>query len=93
MLAAEHLLDLARLDLAIQPVQPGLQVIADVFSLTGPIDEYLEVAGLLLQGFRQVEIRLQPPTAAQDILCLFGTFPEIRCGRLGFQCGQFLSYV
>ena len=49
VLAAEHLLDLAGLHLRGKRVERHLELLADLLTLAGPVDQHLEVAHLLVQ--------------------------------------------
>jgi hypothetical protein len=90
VLAAEHLLDLAGLNLLIEEIERLREF--GVHRLAGrrPLDENGQIVTLLPQGGAQLEILLEPPAALQDLLRLGLIFPEIGRGGARLQAVQFV---
>ena len=82
VLAPEHLLNLARVDLRLQLIEPGSQIIRHTLALVGPLDEHVEVLGPSTQGFGKVVVFLQTAAALENLLCRGLIAPEGRSGSL-----------
>ncbi len=80
---AEHLLDLAGLDLGREGVEGGREVVLHRLALVDPIDEDAEVLRLPPQGLGEVAVVLQPPAAPQQVLRPVRIAPEIGGGGAG----------
>jgi hypothetical protein len=89
VLAAEHLLDLARLHFLIERVQTLGEVVFHGFAGIEPLGEDGEVVVLRAKREGQVAVLLHAPAALQDLLRLRLVLPEIGRGRLGFYAGEF----
>jgi hypothetical protein len=84
VLAAEHLLDFAAIDQRGKAVDAGRQLIADVLSLRGPVDEHAKVVRRRLQRRNQLDLLFDAPAPLEDLLGLDLVVPEIRLGCAGF---------
>jgi hypothetical protein len=88
VLAAEHLLDLARLDLGGESGQPLLQLVADRLSSLGPLDEDGEIVRPALERLAEVPLLFEPPAPLKQLLRGGLVLPEVRFAYLRFDCGQ-----
>jgi hypothetical protein len=88
VLAAEHLLDLARLDLLIEGVEGDGELGVDRLARLGPLDEDGEVVALLPQRQDQIAILLEAAAALLDFLRFSLVFPEIGRGGASVEAGQ-----
>ena len=89
VLAAEHLLDLAGLDLALQLVEPAGELGLDGFALLQPVGEHLEVVGAAAQRRDEGDVLLEPPPALHHPLRLGLVLPEVGLADARFDAGQF----
>jgi hypothetical protein len=80
VLPAEHLLDLARLDLAGERVERRSQLRLDRLALLRPLDQDAEVVGAFAQRRAQLAILLEPAPPLQQLLRGRLVLPEIRRG-------------
>jgi hypothetical protein len=78
VLAAEHLLDLAGLDLGRQRVEAPLDVALDLLALLEPFHEHGEIVGPAAQRLDERKVVLEPAAALEDLLRLRLILPEIR---------------
>jgi hypothetical protein len=92
VLAAEHLLDLASLDLLIEGLEGGRELGVDRLARIGPLDQHGEVVALLLERHDEIAILLQAAAALLDFLRFSLIFPEIGRGGAGFEAGQFFVW-
>jgi hypothetical protein len=90
VLAAEHLLDLAGLHLAVERVERLGELRVDGLACLRPLDEDAEVVALLLQRRDQIAVLFEAAPALQDLLGFRLVAPEIGSGGFGFELGQFL---
>jgi hypothetical protein len=88
VLAAEHLLDLARLDLLIEGLEGARELGVDRLARIGPLDEDSEVVALLLERQDEIAILLEAAAPLLDFLRFSLIFPEIGRGGAGFEAGQ-----
>jgi hypothetical protein len=89
VLAAEHLLHLAGLDLLIERVEPLRELRVHRLARLRPFEQNGKVVGALAQRHHQVALLLEPLAALQDLLRFGLILPEIwRCGFV-FEAGQF----
>jgi hypothetical protein len=91
MFPAEHLLDLAGLDLARQ----GLESFSQLgqrprIALLGPFDEHRQIVAPAAQRCDQLAVFFEPPPPLQELLRLFLILPEIRLGNARFDQAQLL---
>jgi hypothetical protein len=77
VLPAEDALGLGRIDLEIEPIEPGVEVRADVLTGPHPLDEDVQVFFLFLERLDQIDLVLQPPPALQDALGFRLILPEV----------------
>jgi hypothetical protein len=89
VLAAEHLLDLARLDLLVEGVEAGGKLGVDRFARFRPLDEDGEIVVLLLERQDEIAILLEPAAALLDFLRFRLVLPEIGEGGARVEAGQF----
>jgi hypothetical protein len=82
VLAAQHLLGLGGLDLALELVEPARQVGGDVLPSRAPLHEHRQVVGTALERGEQGEIVLDTAAALHDFLRLGLVAPEV-CGGCG----------
>jgi hypothetical protein len=77
--AAEHLFDLAGLDLARQRIQAAAELGQRIgISLLGPLHENREIVAAAPQRGDELAIFFEPPPPLKQLLSLFLVFPEIR---------------
>jgi hypothetical protein len=88
VLAAEHFLDLARLDLLIEGLEGARELGVDGLARVGPLDEDGEVVALLLERQDQIAILLEAAASLLDFLRFGLILPEIGRGGAGFEAGQ-----
>ena len=93
VLAAEHLLDLAGLDLLIERVEGGPELRIDRFAGIGPLDEHGEVVALPAQRHHQVAVLLEAPAALQDLLRFSLVFPEVGGSGARLEAGQLFLWT
>jgi hypothetical protein len=84
VLAAEHLLRLAGVDLRGEIVERAREVVLDGLAGFGPLDEHGQIVGTPLQRRREVAVLFQPAPALQDLLRTGLVLPEVRGGDLRF---------
>ena len=89
VLAAEHLLDLAGLDLTLQLVEPAGELGFDGFALLQPVGQHLQVVGTTAQRGDEGDILLEPPPALHHLLRLGLVLPEVGLADARFDPGQF----
>jgi hypothetical protein len=94
VLAAEHFLDLARLDLRGEARQPLLELVADRFPGLSPFDEDGEIVRAALERQAEVPILLEAAAPLEQLLRGGLVFPEVRLAdlrlygsELGFELG------
>jgi hypothetical protein len=89
VLAAEHLLDLAGLYLAVERIECLAELALYGFPGIGPFLQDGKVVASLSQRRDQLAIQLQTPAALQDALRLGLILPEVRGRNAGFETRQF----
>jgi len=90
VLAAEHLLDLAGLHLAVERVERLRELRVDGLPRLRPLDEHAEVVALLSQRRDEIAVLFETAAALENLLGFRLVAPEIRSGGFGFELGQFL---
>jgi hypothetical protein len=93
VLAAEHLLDFGRLDLAAQRVEALRELARHVLAGPGPFDEHRQVVRPALQRRDERALVIEAAAALEGFLRLRLVLPEIRFGDPGFQAAQFFVGV
>jgi hypothetical protein len=88
VLAAEHLLDLGRLDLAFESIKRALQIVGDVLTLASPVEEHTEVVDFAPERVSKLAFVAQAPPALQRFLRLGLVLPKIRRGDARLEPGQ-----
>jgi RNase P/RNase MRP subunit p29 len=78
VLAAQHLLDLARLDLLLELVEPAGELVVDGLALVQPLEEHSEVLGAPRKRRRERDVLFDAAAALERLLGLGLIFPEIR---------------
>jgi hypothetical protein len=91
VLAAEHLLDLAGLDLLVEEVERLPELGVDRLAGCGPLDEDGEVLALLLERDAEVAILLEAAAALQRLLRLGLVLPEVGRGGARLEAVQFVG--
>src|SRR5688572_14275932 len=91
VLAAEHLLDLAAFDEAGQLLDARGQLRRDIFSLTRPVDEHVEIVCSGCERRDQLDLFLDSPAALKDFLRLDLVVPEIGCRCAGFYLCELIT--
>jgi hypothetical protein len=89
VLAAEHLLDLAGFDLALELVEAGGELGFDGFALLQPVGEDREILDAAAQRPDQVHVLFEPAAALHHPLRLGLVLPEVGLADPGFDAGQF----
>jgi hypothetical protein len=94
VLAAEHLLDLARVDFGGEARQPLLEFVADRFPAFSPFDEDGEIVRAALERQAEVPILFEAAAPLEELLRGGLVFPEVwfadLClygNELGFELG------
>jgi hypothetical protein len=87
VLAAEHLLDLARLHFLIERVEPLRKLGVDGLPRLRPLHQDGQVVAALFQRQAEIPILLEPAAALQDLLRFSLILPEIRRGRARLEAG------
>jgi hypothetical protein len=88
VLAAEHLLGLARVDFPGEVVQALGEIVDDRFSRLRPFDQDAEIVGAPTQRVAQVLIVLEPAAALQQLLGGRLVLPEVRSRDAVFDAGE-----
>jgi hypothetical protein len=93
VLAAEHLLDFARLHCHVEGVEPLLELGVNGFPCFGKLEQHRQIVGLLAQRRNQVAVLLQASAALLDFLRFGRVFPEIGIERALIEAGQFVVRI
>jgi len=88
MFAAEHLLDLARLNLALERVEGTCQVRDDVLTGPRPFEQDADVVDAGLEGVAQRRVLADPLTTPEGGLGLGLIVPEVRGGDARLEATQ-----
>ena len=91
VLAAEHLLGLASVDLCREVVERAAEILSNRLSGFGPFDEDRQVVDLALQRFAERAVVLQTPAALEQLLCCSLVLPEVRGSNAFFDLGEFVG--
>jgi hypothetical protein len=89
VLAAEHLLDLARLHLLVEQLERLRELGVYRLARLRPLDKHTQIVALLPERDHQVAILLEAPAALQDLLGFGLVFPEIVGGGSRVEPAQF----
>ena len=90
VLAAEHLLGLAGLDLGGEVVEPAREVVGNRLARVGPLDQHGEVLDAPVQRGAEVAILFQAAAALEELLRPDLILPEVRVGDARFDVRQFV---
>ena len=90
VLAAEHLLDLARVDFLREILEPARHVVADGLPLLRPFEEDAEVVGAPFQRIAELTILFETAAALQQLLGGRLVLPEVRVRNALFDSGEFV---
>jgi hypothetical protein len=90
VLAAEHLLDLRRIDLRLEIVQAPLEIGGHVLAGFGPLDQHGEVVAAAPERLRERHFLFEPAAAQQQLLRLGLVLPEVRLADAIFDLFQFV---
>jgi len=93
VLAAEHLLDFARLHFLVERVECLGELGIHRLAGFGPLDEDGEIVALLFQRPHQIAVLLEAAPALQRLLGLGLVLPEIGCGGFVLEAGQFFVWA
>ncbi len=93
VLAAEHLLDLAGVDLHLEAVERLREFGVDGLARLRPLDEDGEIVALLAERQHEIAVLLQTAAALQDLLRFSLVFPEIWGGGAGFETVQLFVWA
>jgi len=93
VLAAEHLLNLARLHFLVEHVDGLRELGVDLFAGGRPLDEDAEVVALLLERCHELAVLFEAAAALQDALGFGLVFPEVGRGGARLEAGQFIRGV
>jgi hypothetical protein len=77
VLAPEHLLHLAGIDLGAEFLEAAQQIGGHVFPAAGPLQQHAQIRQPPAQGIAQVDVFAQAPTPLQDALGFGLIFPEV----------------
>jgi hypothetical protein len=87
--AAEHLLDLAGLDLARERLQPLRELgQRTLIPLLGPLDEHRQIIASAAQRGGELAVLFEPPPPLEQLLRLRLVLPEIRLRDARFNLRQ-----
>jgi hypothetical protein len=89
VLAAEHLLGFAGVNLQGQLVESPTEIGRDGLSGFGPFDQHLQVVELPLQRIAQLDVLLEAAAALLDFLRVRLVLPEVRSADEFFYLGEF----
>jgi hypothetical protein len=89
VLAAEHLLDFAHLDLLVEAFDRLGELGVHGFAGLGPFEEHGQVVAFLFERQDQIAILLEPAPALQDLLRFGLIFPEVGRGGARLEAVQF----
>jgi hypothetical protein len=84
VLATEHLLGFAGVDLGGEVVEGASEILGDRLAGLGPLDEHVEIVELALQRVAELHVLLEPAAALEHFLRVGLIFPEIRSGDFFF---------
>jgi hypothetical protein len=90
VLASEHLLGLARLDLAAELVQRAREIVENRLARLGPFDEDAQILDAPLQRLAQVAVVLEPAPPLQQLLRRRLVLPEIGISGALLYLGEFI---
>jgi hypothetical protein len=90
VLAAEHLLGLAGVDLRGQIIERPGQIVGHRLSRFCPLDQDREIVGAALQPLAEIAILFEPATALQQLLRRRLILPEVRIGDARFDEREFV---
>jgi hypothetical protein len=90
VLAAEHLLDLGRLDFALQIVESAGEVRLDRLALLEPFGQDREILAALFQGVAEGDVLFQPAATLEQLLGLGLIRPEVRLRDTRFDASDFV---
>jgi len=90
VLAAEHLLGLARVHLGGQVVEGAAEVVGDRLPRCGPLDQYREIVDAALQTVAEVAILFEAAPPLQELLRRRLILPEVRIRDAGFDECEFV---
>jgi hypothetical protein len=90
VLAAEHFLRLAGIDLDREIVERPSQIVHDRLSRLGPFGQHREVVDPLAQGLAEIPILFDPAPPLQQLLRSGLVLPEIRRGDAVFYFPEFI---
>ncbi len=88
MLAAQHLLELRRLDHRLEGGERALELLFDVLPRLQPLQEDEGVVLLPLQASQEVAVGLDPLAALQDLLGRLLVLPEVGPRHLLLEAGE-----
>jgi hypothetical protein len=80
VLAAEHLLRFAGVDLRRQLVESAAEISLDWLPCCHPFDQHLQIVKLALERVTQLDVFLQPAAALLDLLRVGLVLPEVGGG-------------
>jgi len=93
VLAAEHLLDFARLHFLIERLNGLCELRIDSLACRGPFEKNAEVVGPLPQRRSKLAVLFQAPATLQHTLRFGLVLPEVRGSGARFETIQFFSGV
>jgi hypothetical protein len=91
VLAAEHLLGLARFDFGEELVETARQIVGDRLPGLRPFDQDGEVVHPAAERVAQVAILLEPPAALEQLLGVLLILPEVRVGNAQLYPGELVG--
>jgi hypothetical protein len=89
VLAAEHLLDLAGLNLLIEDIERLRELGVDRLARLGPFDQHRQIVTLFPEREHQRPVLFEATPALQHPLRFGLVFPEVGCRRPRFEAAQF----
>jgi hypothetical protein len=91
VLAAEHLLGFARIDLRLEVVERAREIVADRLPRLRPFDEDAEIVNASLEAAAQIAVFLETAPPLQELLRPLLVFPEIRVCDALFDAGELVA--
>jgi hypothetical protein len=91
VLAAEHLLDLAGLDLGLELVEPAREIVIHRLAGLDPLGQHLEILGPPRQRRAERDVVLETAPALLDLLGFSLVLPEIGFGYASFELRELIG--
>jgi len=84
VLSTEEFLQLRRFDFFLPFIEMGNEIVPDVLTLFGPVDEGDDLLLAAVQLFDELEVRGQTATLPRELFTFGGIGPNVGVGELAF---------